>query len=376
MPVYGTRPEAIKMAPIVKALEASDIIDVHVVVTGQHREMLAQVNETFGITPAEDLDIFAHGQGIEAVTSRTLERLTPILKAQKPDLVISQGDTTSAFAAGLAAFYQQIPVVHVEAGLRTPSIWSPFPEEGNRRLLTRISSLHLAPTSGSRDNLVAEGVDPATIAVTGNTVIDAFLSVAQTERAFETPELAGVGNDGRRIVLVTSHRRESWGDPMRRSASALRRLALQEPDVLFVLPMHANPLVREIFRPALEDLPNVLLTEPLGYTDFARLTALSTLVVTDSGGVQEEAPSLGKPVLVLREDTERPEAVTAGTARLIGTDEELIVSEVTALLHDTARYEEMANAVNPYGDGKAGARTVAAIEAFFGLGERLPDFTA
>lgn len=376
MPVYGTRPEAIKMAPIVKALEASDNFDVHVVVTGQHREMLAQVNETFGITPADDLDIFAHGQGIDAVTSRTLERLTPILKAQKPDLVISQGDTTSAFAAGLAAFYQQIPVVHVEAGLRTPSIWSPFPEEGNRRLLTRISSLHLAPTSGSRDNLVAEGVDPATIAVTGNTVIDAFLSVAQTERAFETPELAGVGNDGRRIVLVTSHRRESWGDPMRRSASALRRLALQEPDVLFVLPMHANPLVREIFRPALEDLPNVLLTEPLGYTDFARLTALSTLVVTDSGGVQEEAPSLGKPVLVLREDTERPEAVTAGTARLIGTDEELIVSEVTALLHDTARYEEMANAVNPYGDGKAGARTVAAIEAFFGLGERLPDFTA
>lgn len=376
MPVYGTRPEAIKMAPIIKALEASDNFDVHVVVTGQHREMLAQVNETFGITPADDLDIFAHGQGIDAVTSRTLERLTPILKAQKPDLVIAQGDTTSAFAAGLAAFYQQIPVVHVEAGLRTPSIWSPFPEEGNRRLLTRISSLHLAPTSGSRDNLVAEGVDPATIAVTGNTVIDAFLSVAQTERAFETPELAGVGNDGRRIILVTSHRRESWGDPMRRTASALRRLALQEPDVLFVLPMHANPLVRETFRPALEDLANVLLTEPLGYTDFARLTALSTLVVTDSGGVQEEAPSLGKPVLVLREDTERPEAVTAGTARLIGTDEELIVSEVTALLHDPARYEEMANAVNPYGDGKAGARTVAAIEAFFGLGERLPDFTA
>jgi len=376
MPVYGTRPEAIKMAPIVKALEASDHVDVHVVVTGQHREMLAQVNKTFGITPRDDLDIFAHGQGIDAVTSRTLERLTPILKAEKPSLVIAQGDTTSAFAAGLAAFYQQIPVVHVEAGLRTPSIWSPFPEEGNRRLLTRISTLHLAPTRGSRDNLLAEGVDPATIVVTGNSVIDAFLSVAQTEATFETPELTGVGADGRRVILVTSHRRESWGDPMRRTASALRRLALQEPDVDFVLPMHANPLVRDIFRPALEDLPNVTLTEPLGYTDFARLTALSTLVVTDSGGVQEEAPSLGKPVLVLREDTERPEAVTAGTARLIGTDEDLIVSEVTALLHDSSRYEQMANAVNPYGDGLASARTVAAIEAFFGLGERLPDFTA
>ncbi|SNT13820.1 UDP-N-acetylglucosamine 2-epimerase (non-hydrolysing) [Micrococcales bacterium KH10] len=376
MPVYGTRPEGIKMAPIVKALQASPNFDVHLVVTGQHREMLAQVNETFGIRPHDDLDIFAHGQGIEAVTTRTLERLTPLLKTEKPDIVIAQGDTTSAFAAGLAAFYQQIPVVHVEAGLRTPSIWSPFPEEGNRRLLTRISSLHLAPTSGSRDNLIAEGVDPDTIAVTGNTVIDAFLEVAQSQQSFESAELQGVGEDGRRIVLVTSHRRESWGDPMRRTASALRRLAQQEPDVQFVLPLHANPLVRDIFRPALEDLENVLLTEPLGYTDFSRLTAMSTLVVTDSGGVQEEAPSLGKPVLVLREDTERPEAVTAGTALLIGTDEELIVSKVTELLHNPENYSTMANAVNPYGDGKAAARTVAALEQFFDIGQRLPDFQA
>ncbi len=376
MPVYGTRPEGIKMAPIVKALQASPNFDVHVVVTGQHREMLTQVNQTFGITPDDDLDIFAHGQGIEAVTSRTLERLTPLLKSEKPDIVVSQGDTTSAFAAGLAAFYQQIPVVHVEAGLRTPSIWSPFPEEGNRRLLTRISSLHLAPTLGSRDNLVAEGVDPDTIAVTGNTVIDAFLEVAQSQHSFESTELQSVGSDNRRIVLVTSHRRESWGDPMRRTASALRRLAVQEPDVLFVLPLHANPLVRDIFRPALEDLSNVLLTEPLGYTDFSRLTAMSTLVVTDSGGVQEEAPSLGKPVLVLREDTERPEAVTAGTALLIGTDEEMIVSKVTELLHNADQYNTMANAVNPYGDGKAAARTVAALEQFFDIGQRLPDFQA
>ncbi|MGP7960236.1 non-hydrolyzing UDP-N-acetylglucosamine 2-epimerase [Sanguibacter sp. A247] len=375
MPVYGTRPEAIKMAPIVKALEAAEGIEVYTVVTGQHREMLEQVNNTFGIVPDADLDIFAHGQGIDAVTSKTLERLTPLLKEHKPDLVISQGDTTSAFAAGLAAFYQRIPVAHVEAGLRTATIWSPFPEEGNRRLLTRISSLHLAPTTGSRDNLLAEGVDPETIAVTGNTVIDAFLEVAQTEREFEAPELRNL-DLSRRIVLVTSHRRESWGDPMRRTAAALRRLALQEPELQFVLPLHANPLVREIFRPALEDLNNVLLTESLGYTDFSRLTALSTLVVTDSGGVQEEAPSLGKPVLVLREDTERPEAVTAGTARLIGTDEDLIVSSVTELLHDAQRYAEMANAVNPYGDGRAAERTVAAIKAFFGQGERLADFHA
>ena len=376
MPVYGTRPEAIKMAPIVKALEADGGYEVDVAVTGQHREMLDQVNRTFGVMPATDLDIFAHGQGLEAVTSRTLERLTPVLQERRPDAVIVQGDTTSAFAAGLAAFYQRVPVVHVEAGLRTPTIWSPFPEEGNRRLLTRISSLHLAPTSGSKDNLLREGVDPATVAVTGNSVIDAFLATAREPRPFEDPVLAGAPLDGRTVVLVTSHRRESWGDPMRRTASALVRLATDEPDVVFVLPLHANPLVREIFRPALEALPNVVLTEPLGYTDFAQLTARSRLVVTDSGGVQEEAPSLGKPVLVLREDTERPEAVTAGTALLVGTDEERIVSEVTRLLHDDAYFATMANAVNPYGDGRAAERSVAALDAFFGRGARLPDFEA
>lgn len=374
MPIYGTRPEAIKMAPIVAAFQDSPLFDPHVVVTGQHREMLTQVNDTFGIVPAGDLDIFSHGQGLEAVTSRTLDRLTPVLKDVRPDVVVVQGDTTSAFAAGLAAFYLKIPVVHVEAGLRTPTIWSPFPEEGNRRLLTRITSLHLAPTQGSKANLVHEGVDPSTIAVTGNTVIDAFLSVAQGDRAFESSELDGV-DDGRPIVLVTSHRRESWGDPMRRTAAALRELSIREPGTLFVLPLHANPLVRDIFRPALEGLPNVRLTEPLGYNDFARLTAMSRLVVTDSGGVQEEAPSLGKPVLVLRDDTERPEAVTAGTAKLIGTDPELIVSNVSALLHDESVYAAMANAVNPYGDGKAAERSVAAIASMFDRASRLPDFT-
>jgi len=372
MVIYGTRPEAIKMAPVVMGLQESGGYRTSVVSTGQHREMLDQVHRTFGIEADHDLDIFQHGQGLEGVTSRTLERLTPLLQEHRPDVVVVQGDTTSAFAAGLAAFYQRIPVVHVEAGLRTPSIWSPFPEEGNRRLLTRLAALHLAPTVGSRDNLLSEGVDPGTIVVTGNTVIDAFLSVARRDAPLEDPALQDLGE--RRVVLVTSHRRESWGDPMRATARALARLARQEPDVVFVLPLHANPLVQDIFRPALQDLPNVVLLDALGYADFARLTARSTLVVTDSGGVQEEAPSLGKPVLVLREDTERPEAVHAGTARLVGTDEERIVDEVTTLLRDRAAYDRMANAVNPYGDGSAGARSVAALDALFGIGDRLPDF--
>lgn len=371
--VYGTRPEAIKMAPIVRAVAQDPDLEAQVVVTGQHREMLDQVNEVFGITPDADLDIFAHGQGIEAVTSKTLERLTPLLKDLAPDLVVSQGDTTSAFAAGLAAFYQQIPVAHVEAGLRTETIWSPFPEEGNRRLLTRVASLHLAPTTGSRDNLLREAVEPDSILVTGNTVIDAFLEVAQADREFENETLRNTDLSGT-VILVTSHRRESWGEPMRRTARALVRLAQAEPDVTFVLPLHANPKVRDIFVPALEPLANVVLVDSLAYPDFSKLTALSTLVVTDSGGVQEEAPSLGKPVIVLREDTERPEAVTAGTAKLVGTDEELIVTEVTRLLHDQDYFAQMANAVNPYGDGQAAARTVAAFKHYFGLGPRPEEF--
>ena len=374
MTVYGTRPEAIKVAPIVKELERSTTLTPHVVVTGQHREMLDQVNEAFDIEPEIDLDIFAPGQGLETTASKTLERLTPVLKELRPDALVVQGDTSSAFVAGLAAFYQQIPVFHVEAGLRTATIWSPFPEEGNRRLLTRISSLHLAPTSVSKQNLLDEGVDPATVAVTGNTVIDALLETVANPRPYENPELDRLDLEGRKLVLVTSHRRESWGAPMERTAKALRELSLREPDVQIVLPLHANPLVQDIFRPALEDRPNVLLTGSLSYTDFAQLTAASTLVVTDSGGVQEEAPSLGKPVLVLRENTERPEAVTAGTVKLIGTDGDRILAEVDQLLHDPDHYASMANAVNPYGDGKAAARTVAAIEEFFGLGARLADF--
>lgn len=376
MTVYGTRPEAIKMAPVIGALQTSDELDAFIVVTGQHREMLDQVNGVFGIEPDVDLDIFDPGQGIAAVTTRTIERLTPVLREHRPDALVVQGDTTSAFAAGLAAFYEQIPVIHVEAGLRTSTLMSPFPEEGNRRLLSHISALHLAPTPGSRANLEAEGIDPAAIAVTGNTVIDAFLRTVATSHPWDEPRLQQLDGLDQPLVLVTSHRRESWGDPMVRTATAIAELAEQESGVQFVLPLHANPVVRDIFVPRLAQLSNVLLTDSLSYSDFARVTAASTLVITDSGGVQEEAPSLGKPVIVLRESTERPEAVDAGTVKLVGTDKDLIVSEATRLLNDGDAYATMANAVNPYGDGQAAARSIAAIEAFFDLGERMPDFGA
>lgn len=374
MTVYGTRPEAIKMAPIIRALRGADDLEPFVAVTGQHREMLDQVNGLFEIEPDADLDIFSPGQSIAAVTTRTVERLTPLLQQERPDALVVQGDTTSAFAAGLAAFYEQIPVIHVEAGLRTPTLMSPFPEEGNRRLLTRITTLHLAPTSGSRSNLEREGVDSSTIAVTGNTVIDAFLTTVSKPQPWGDPLLAQLDSSDKPVVLVTSHRRESWGEPMVRTAAAIAELARKYPGVQFVLPLHANPLVRDIFVPKLESLPNVLLTGSLEYTDFARVTAASRIVITDSGGVQEEAPSLGKPVLVLRESTERPEAVDAGTVKLVGTDAELIVAEASQLLDDPDAYATMANAVNPYGDGRAAERSIAAIREFFGIGTRMADF--
>lgn len=374
MPVFGTRPEAIKMAPLVLALQESAVLDGHVVVTGQHREMLDQVNGVFGVVPEADLDIFEHGMTPSGVIAKTLTRLDPILKAERPDAVVSQGDTTSALAAGLAAFNAGIPVIHLEAGLRTASIASPFPEEGNRRLLSQITSLHLAPTPASRENLIRSGISPDDISVVGNTVIDALHIATSGEREFLEPALRDrLGTEGR-VVLVTSHRRESWGEPMKRTASALNRLAAERPEITFVFPLHANPRVREIFEPVLRVHPNVILTESLAYPDLTLMLARADVIVTDSGGIQEEAPALGKPVLVLREDTERPEAIDAGTARLVGTDEELIVSEVNTLLDDPAAYQAMATAVNPFGDGHAAPRSVSAIAALFGVGERMPDF--
>lgn len=374
MPVYGTRPEAIKMAPVIAALDASDDLACTPAVTGQHRDMLDQVNRAFGIVPKFDLDIFAHGMSLSEVTEKTLNRLTPVLQSERPDAVLVQGDTTSALAAGLAAFYQKIPVIHLEAGLRTPSIASPFPEEGNRRLLSQITSLHLAPTAASRKNLLRFGVNATDIVVTGNTVIDALLATVSRDLPFTLSALTSLGHDSRKIVLVTSHRRESWGAPMTRTAQALATLASRRHDVLIVFPLHANPKVRAIFEPLLAPFDNVLLTDSLDYTDLCRVLALCTFVVSDSGGIQEEAPALGKPVLVLREDTERPEAVDAGTARLVGTDADLIVAEATRLLDDADAYTSMARARNPFGDGHASARAVAAIRALFNLGDRLADF--
>lgn len=374
MPVYGTRPEAIKMAPLVLALRDSEQFEVTVAVTGQHREMLDQVNRVFGIEPDIDLDIFEHGMGLSRVIEKTLSRLTPLLEERKPDAIVVQGDTTSALAAGIAAFNLGIPVVHLEAGLRTASIASPFPEEGNRRLLSQITALHLAPTDQARENLLASGIDAGAIVVTGNTVIDALQTAIEQDLTFLDPVLSERGELTGTVVLVTSHRRESWGAPMERTASALARLAGERPDVTFVFPLHANPRVRAIFEPALRPFENVILTESLAYPDLALMLKIATIVVTDSGGIQEEAPALGKPVLVLREDTERPEAIEAGTAILVGTDPELIVGGVNRLLDDPAAYEEMARAENPFGDGLAAARSVAALEQLFGVGQRLPDF--
>jgi UDP-N-acetylglucosamine 2-epimerase (non-hydrolysing) len=288
--------------------------------------------------------------------------------------VIVQGDTSTVAAASIAAFYRQIPVVHLEAGLRSGNINSPFPEEANRKLTSQVAALHLAPTPTSRANLVAEGIDPSTIAVTGNTVIDALLHTVEQEIPFVDERLADLEQAGRPILLVTTHRRENWGGAMEGVGRALRHIAMAYPEYAIVLPAHRNPVVRAAVLPQVEANLNVIVTEPLAYGEFTRLMAMSTIVLTDSGGVQEEAPSLGKPVLVMRENTERPEAVAAGTVKLIGTDEETIISEVSRLIDAPAEYAAMSRAVNPYGDGLAAERSVAAIAEMFGLADRAPDF--
>ncbi|GAA3795497.1 non-hydrolyzing UDP-N-acetylglucosamine 2-epimerase [Micrococcus endophyticus] len=374
MPVYGTRPEAIKVAPIVKALQADDRFECVVAVTGQHREMLDQVNELFGIVPDHDLNIIRPRQTLNGVFARTLEGLDAVLEQERPDAVVVQGDTTTSTAAAVAAFNRGIAVVHAEAGLRSFDIHSPFPEEANRKITSQIAALHLPPTSVSRDNLLREGVAAEDVYVTGNTVIDALLEAVEHQVPFEDERLAALQASGRRVVLVTTHRRENQGDAMRGVGRALARLAAAHPDATFVLPAHRNPVVREAILPEIEGRENVLVTEPLAYGEFTHLLSVATVVLTDSGGVQEEAPSLGKPVLVMRENTERPEAVTAGTVRLIGTDEEVVVAEVTRLLEEPEAYEAMAAAVNPYGDGRAAERTVSGIAQLLGVGERLPEF--
>ncbi|HEY6630841.1 MAG TPA: UDP-N-acetylglucosamine 2-epimerase (non-hydrolyzing) [Rhizobiaceae bacterium] len=370
--VYGTRPEAIKMAPLVAELGKSACCRPVVAVTGQHRAMLDQVNQLFGIQPSYDLDILTPRQRLEDVTSRVLCGLADIIESESPDAVAVQGDTTTCFAASLAAFCRKIPVIHLEAGLRTGERYNPFPEEINRRLTTQLAAVHLAPTHAAKSNLLRDGVSEEDIIVTGNTVIDALRHVVSLRLPLENKAIAAIA--GRRSVLVTAHRRESWGEPMARVANAVARLATAFPDIVFLLPAHLNPAVREVLLPPLAGCPNVLITEPLGYSDFAWAMHGCSVVLTDSGGVQEEAPSFGKPVLVLRETTERPEAVAAGTVKLVGTDGEVIFDETKRLLTNEVAYHTMARAANPYGDGSAAVRSVQAIEHFLGFGSRPSEF--
>jgi len=373
MTIYGTRPEAIKVAPVIRELEKDPRFEPITVVTGQHREMLDQVNEVFGITPHYDIDVFEPGQSLNRLMSKMFERLDPVLQEVHPDAVLVQGDTSTVAAAAIAAFYRGIPVVHLEAGLRSGDIQSPFPEEANRKITTQISALHLAPTSTSKTNLLRESISEDDVVVTGNTVIDALLLAIESEHGLTDPEISAAIRQNRPILLVTSHRRENWGDAMVGVGRALRTLATKYPQYLVVLPAHRNPVVREAILPQVQGLENVLVCEPLPYGEFAQVMKAADIILTDSGGVQEEAPSLGKPVLVLRDNTERPEAVDAGTVRLIGTDEGRIVHEVSRLIDDPEKYAAMANAVNPYGDGQAAPRAVAAISQLLGHGLRLPD---
>lgn len=368
MTVFGTRPDAVKMAPVVKELQrCQPQVQVTVVVTGQHREMLDQVLRVFGIDPQYDLNIMQHGQTLAQITVRVLEGLDPILAHEKPHVLLAQGDTTTTFVASLAAFYHQIPFGHVEAGLRTYRKYNPFPEEMNRRLAGAIADFHFAPTQQAYENLIREGIDPKTIWVTGNTGIDALLMVADLPYTFTDPMLQQVVRSPLRTVLLTAHRRENWGEPLRRICMAVEQLIARYEDVQVVFPMHRNPLVRQTAQESLDGVPRVVLTDPPEYVPFVKLMQCATLILTDSGGVQEEAPSLGKPVLVLRETTERPEGIEAGTARLVGTDTERIVAEASRLLADEDAYQQMARAVNPYGDGKAAQRIRQVLMAHFGV---------
>ena len=359
--VFGTRPEAIKMAPLVHKLAADDRFEAKVCVTAQHREMLDQVLELFEITPDYDLNLMKPGQDLTGITCGILQGLKPVLEEFKPDYVLVHGDTATTLSTTLAAYYQQIKVGHVEAGLRTGNIYSPWPEEGNRKLTGTIADLHFAPTQTSKQNLLTEDIDPEKIIVTGNTVIDALLDVIEKlETNIELKSLLQKKFDfldeHKRLVLITGHRRESFGGGFERICEAIAQMAIAFPDVEFVYPMHLNPNVREPVNRLLAGLNNVFLIEPLDYLPFVYLMNKSYVLLTDSGGIQEEAPSLGKPVLVMRNTTERPEALDAGTVKLVGTDVEIIVTELTSLLSNEDAYKKMSFAHNPYGDGKACSR--------------------
>ena len=357
----GTRPEAIKLAPVIRVFQSQRDIETKVVLTGQHREMVAQVMELFEITADQNLGIMKPKQSLTEITCGSLQGLEALFAEMKPDIVIVQGDTSTAFAAALAAFYQKIAVGHVEAGLRTDNILNPFPEEANRRLISQIATLHFAPTQQSVQNLERSDVT-GNVFQTGNTVIDALLTVAKSQPSCSIPNFDW---NQYRTVLATVHRRENWGAPLEHIAQGFIQVLDQFPDVALVLPLHRNPIVREPLQKILGDHPRAFLIEPLNYTELVGAIQRCTLLLTDSGGLQEEAPSLGKPVLVLRENTERPEAIEAGTAKLIGTGTEAIVQQTHDLLTNPQLYAEMANAINPFGDGTASAQILAIIRDYF-----------
>lgn len=360
--VFGTRPEAIKMCPLVLEMQKyPDFIEPIVAVTAQHREMLDQVLQLFAIKPDYDLNIMTAGQTLYDVTGRALAGLKDVLAEAQPDMVLVHGDTTTTFVGALASFYAQIPVGHVEAGLRTGNKFSPYPEEMNRKLTGAIADIHFAPTSTSKNNLLKENIDPAAIVVTGNTVIDALQTTVKADYRFTDSGLQKALAGGKRLILVTTHRRENLGEPMRHVYQALRKVLENHPDVEAIFPVHKNPKVREIVDEELGKLAQVHLIEPLDYEPFANLMAKVDIVLTDSGGIQEEAPALGKPVLVLRDTTERPEAVDAGTVKLVGTAYDDVLRETSLLLDDSKYYQSMAEAANPYGDGRACERIIRKI---------------
>ncbi|HLP87989.1 MAG TPA: UDP-N-acetylglucosamine 2-epimerase (non-hydrolyzing) [Nostocaceae cyanobacterium] len=358
--ILGTRPEAIKLAPVIQVFRRSPNLELQVILTGQHREMVEQVMQLFNLQADRDLEIMQPQQSLTDITSRSLGGLETLFNQKKPDLVLVQGDTTTAFAAALAAFYHKIPIGHVEAGLRTDDLFNPYPEEANRRLISQITQLHFAPTPLAVENLQRSGV-VGEIHLTGNTVIDALLNVAATQPSCDIP---GLDWGAYRTILATVHRRENWGTPLGDIAQGFLQILTEFPDTALLLPLHRNPTVREPLKQMLGNHPRVFLTEPLDYGELVGAIARAHLILTDSGGLQEEAPSLGKPVLVLRETTERPEAVTAGTAKLVGTNSDNIFAAASELLSSQEAYNKMANAINPFGDGKAAERILQIVGRF------------
>ena len=371
MAIFGTRPEAIKMAPVVRELLKHPEIETKVCLTAQHREMLDQVVDLFQLPVDYDLDIMKQGQSLYDITDRVLLGLKEVLEKEKPDLVLVHGDTTTTFSATLAAFYQQIDVGHVEAGLRTGNMFSPFPEEANRRLTSVLTTLHFAPTETARQNLLKENQKDDHIFTVGNSVINAMLATEKKDYVLEEKEHQE-SEEHKRINLVPTHRRENLGEPMRNVYRALRRLVETVPNMEVVFPVHRNPLVRQAVKEVLDGVPGIHLVDPMEYEPFTNLMARSAIILTDSGGIQEEAPSLGKPVLVLRDTTERPEAVASGTVKLVGTDEDKVYNTAYKLLTDEKAYKEMAESINPYGDGHTSERIVQAILYFYGISAKKP----